>query len=70
MIYCEREPYYTNSREYFINNINPFDILYSDWMLKNYRTVAVSKLGSFSEVEYHWRFNSEQDRTFFILRWS
>lgn len=70
MIYCERDPYFKNSKEYFLNNINHYEILYDDWMLQNYRTVAVSKLGSFSEVEYHWKFNSEEDRTMFMMRWS
>lgn len=70
MIYCEREPYYTNSRDYYLNNMNPFDILYSAWILENYRTVSVSKLGSYDVPEYQWKFNSEQDRTMFMLRWA
>lgn len=70
MVYCERQPYFKHSNDYFRDNINHYEILYNDWMLKEYKTVLVSKMGSFSDVEHHWVFNSEQDRTFFILRWS
>ena len=70
MFYCERQPYFKNSNDYFRDNINHYEILYNDWMLKEYKTVLLSKMGSFSDVEHQWAFNSEADRTFFMLRWS
>jgi hypothetical protein len=70
MFYCERQPYFKNSNDYFRDNINHYEILYNDWMLKEYKTVLLSKMGSFSDVEHQWAFNSEADRTFFMLRWT
>jgi len=70
MVYCERQPYFKNSNDYFRDNINHFEILYNDWMLQNYQTVLVSKMGSYNVPEHHWAFATEESRTFFILRWS
>lgn len=71
MFYCEKEPYWLNSNTYFRNHINHFETPYWTWMMQNYNTVLLTKQGSFSDApDEHWAFNSEQDRTFFILRWS
>lgn len=70
MIYCEKQPYFKNSLDYFHDHVNHYEILYDDWILKKYRAVLISKLGSYSEVEYHWKFNSEADRTFFMMVWA
>ena len=70
MFYCERQPYFKKSNDYFRDNINHYEILYNDWILKEYKTVLVSKLGSYSEVEHQWAFATEEDRTLFMLRWS
>lgn len=71
MVYCEKEPYYTNSQQYFEKNYYPYDIAYWTWMTKEYKTVLLDKMGSYSDTrDQHWAFNTEKDRTFFILRWS
>ena len=70
MIYCEKEPYYTNSNRYFRDTIKHGEISYWEWMLHNYKTTLLNKMGSYSDPEQHWGFNTEEARTFFILRWS
>lgn len=71
MVYCEKDPYYKKSNDYFRDNVNHFKIAYWTWMIENYRAVLLTKQGSFSDIpDQHWAFNSEEDRTFFILRWS
>ena len=69
MFYCERQPYYKNSKEYFLNNVNHYEILYNDWVLQNYRAVLLIKMGSYSDPEEHWALKTEKDRTMFMMRW-
>jgi len=39
-------------------------------MIDNYKTVLLDKQGSFnSGPDQHWAFNTEEDRTFFMLKW-
>lgn len=70
MIYCEKEPYYSNSNSYFRDTVSHGEISYWEWMINNYRTILLNKQGSYSDPEQHWAFKSEQARTFFILRWA
>jgi len=70
MVFCEKDPYYKNSNEYFRNNIDHFKTAYWTWMIDNYKTVLLDKQGSFnSGPDQHWAFNTEEDRTFFMLKW-
>lgn len=72
MVYCEKNPYYINSNEYFRKKYGGnYEITYWQWMMQEYKTVLLDKMGSYSDVrDQHWAFNTEKDRTFFILRWS
>jgi hypothetical protein len=69
--FCELEPYYTNSREYFMMHINHYETPYYLWMIQQYRTVLLDKQGSWSDKpDQHWGFRDEQHMTFFKLRWA
>jgi hypothetical protein len=69
--YCERDPYYAKSREYYMMNVNHYETPYYLWMIQEYRTVLLNKQGSWSDrAEQHWGFINESDRTIFMLRWS
>ena len=70
MLYCQRDPYHKNSKEYFLNNVNHYEILYDEWMVKEYKTVLLNLSGSFSDIrDQEWAFATEEARTLFMLRW-
>jgi hypothetical protein len=70
-VFCDYQPYYRNSHEYYIKHIDQIDKAYWLWMMHEYRTVLLNKQGSWSDQpDQHWGFVEEQHRTFFILRWS
>lgn len=71
MVYCEKEPYFTNAHLHFLDHVNHFETLFLAWMMREYSTVLLNKDGSYSDNrDQHWAFNSEKDRTLFMLRWS
>ena len=71
MFYCEENPYYKNSNDYYRENISHLKISYWSWMIQDYKVVLLNKQGSYSDgPDRHWSFKTEEDRTFFILRWS
>lgn len=71
MIYCDKDPYYTNSQRYHKANFDPYEVPYWIWIVGNYNCVLLDKQGSYSDTrDQHWAFNTEEDRTMFMLRWS
>jgi hypothetical protein len=69
--FCDYQPYYKNSHEYFIDHVNHFETPYWIWMMREYKTVLLNKQGSWSDQpDQHWGFREEKDMTFFKLRWA
>jgi len=69
MVYCEEQPYYSNSYRYFKDILCGLDSEYFNWMLGDSHTALVSMLGSFQPPQYRWAFNTDEDATAFKLRW-
>lgn len=69
MFYCNKEPYFTNSNNYFRDTVKHGEISYWEWMINNYKTTLLNKMGSYSDPEQHWAFRNDTDRTFFMVKW-
>lgn len=69
--FCDAEPYYGRSHEYFMDHVwDNYKVSYWEWMITEHRTVLLNRMGSYSDTpDQQWGFVYERDMTWFKLRW-